>query len=834
MTVDVQKYADPDVVGGNADGSSWANAYSTVDAALAVECANGQDYSNINEASVTVTTAFTTANQTLTFTGSGATARFISLIGTTLQYEVLTGTPLGTDTTITGATEGSVTLNTIDDTSGGTVTINFRNSDTTLISHASTTITDATNRLIIKGDFAAAQYDSTKSEISVGNATAITLDTDYVTFEGFQILWAPTSNSRRGISWTGTGKLIRRNMLMKCAATGGNYIRGIYWANGDVDDFQLIEVDIKRGSNDYIASYNGSTNKTHRQYNCVQDNCYRGLWNNSSVATVAKNGAYNCNTVSGGTGTVTLTNCATATGVGTNPVTVSDWNDPYYFDNRFLQDYKSGWQSEFINAGVGSSTDADVPSEDIFGNTRPASTTTDIGVHYDATQNTGNPLIELAFDDVSGAVCANTYDSRFNAVIGEVLTVGSTSSAQPEYQSYAEDGTYAYVAGGVGPTVVQRNLALDTTIDSNTTPMSGLPTSPNVPSSIGGTQHYNGKLYASAGYYSGPTWTTMVIAAYDTTLTNLPVDHYIDLANENFPASGVAIDDTDGEAVVVSYSYGTKFWRYDLTSPYNFLGTVDSDIRIACNGAFYESTSDSIYAVAKNPSATTGAERIYEFDMDGAVVGSWCDPAANELEDIEFNGTSFKCNSYPSYKVRTYTKPAVPTRSAGSFHLNEKYYVDIFAKIPDECTFIMGIKATAFKASNTVMDSHFSSGYWACDIDASGVFSFNIDGLNPVTYTLPSATTEYKVAITIGGSGANRTVKLYVDDILRDTQTQTWQDPPTHWWSLGAGNDNNTVSDLEFFYFMFDNSEYSSTEVSNYTPPTAPSSGILPLMMSYI
>jgi len=820
MTVDVKKYADP-LATGSGTGWDWANAYTSRDAALAAECANGQDYSNINQSTVTVTSAFATANQTITFTGSGATARLIDLTGTTLQYEVLTGSPLGTDTTITGATDGEVELVTIDDTSGGAVDIIARNSDNTVVNHSSTTITDAVNQLILSGDFAGAQYDSTKSELSVGNATALTIDTDYITLRNFQILWAPTTNSRRAISWTGTGKMIRRNMLLKCAATGGNYIRGIYWANGDLDDFNVIELDIKRGSNDYIASYNGSTNKTHRQYNCIQDNCYRGLWNNSSVATVAKNGAYNCNVTSGGTGTVTFTNCATAAGTGTNPVTVSDFNDPDYYHNRFQGVFSLAWQSALVGAGVGSSVDADVPSEDIFGNSRPAAATTDIGVHYDATQTTSTPLIELAFNESSGAVCENNYDSRLNAVVGEVLTVTNTSAAQSEYQMYSEDGTYAYIGGQTTPSVVQKSLDLATTHETNSTPYSGLPTSPNTPNAIGGGTAVTGLLYVDVGWYSGASWSNMTIAAYDTTLAGLPLDHYIDCTAEKFAMSGVAIDVAGDEALAVSYSYGSHVWRYDLTAQ-TYSGVIDLDIRIHCNGAYHEASSDTMYHVAKNQSGTLGAERIFQFDMAGAVIGSWCDPVAGEVEDIHIVSGSFKYNSFAAKRIYTSTKPAAPTRTAGSLHLSEQYYVDVFAKIPDECTICLGIKATTFKANNTLIDSHLGSSSWFADINASGVLSFNISGAAPVTYTLPSATTEYKVVITIEGSGVNRTVKLYVDDTLRDTQTQTWTAPPAEWWSLGAGNSNNTDSDVELFYFMFDNYAYSATEVTDYTPPALP------------
>lgn len=827
MTVDVQKYSDPDVVGGNADGSSWANAYGGIDAALTAEHANGQDYTNINEATISNITAFTTANQTLTFSPSGATARFISQVSTTLQYEVLTGTPTTADS-LTGATEGSADVDTIDDTSGGAVTIKSRNSDTTGISHSSTTVTDATNKLIIEGDFTGAKPDSTKAEINVGNATAVTLNTEYVLFKNIQILWAPTSNSRRGITWSGTGLLETDTVILKCAATGGNYIRGIV-PSGNVYLKNTLLLDIKRGSNDYIGIYQGGA-RTLRVYNCALDNCYRGVTNDSSVDAEVVNTAMNCNILTAGTGTTNLTNCASTAGTGTNAVTISDWNEPDVFDNRFLDDFDLGWNSVLLNTGVGSSTDSDVPATDIYGNTRTAATTTDIGVHYDSAQHptATDPRIEYAFNETSGLVCASNYNTRLNGVIGEEITVTDTGAAITEYQGYTTDGTSHYVSlGSGGGTLTKYNSDYSTATATNTAVFADLSGSPNT---LGGMRYYNNLIYVSAEVGSCTSYQPVSVAIYNTSLV---FQDEIDMSNEEFEISCCTVNEDDGYVYAMGYCFGNRVWVYDLATPYAFVGTIDLDARVHANGIFYDTTTATIYVACKNDSATAGAERILNFDLSGNLIGSWNAPTIAEMEDIEIVGGDFRYNDYPTPHITTATYPTAPTRTEGSIHLDKTYYIDIFDEISDEATFIIGLKATTFFADNTFFDSHIGDTEWFGSIDASGVLSFVIDGASPVTHTLPSATTEYKIAITIGGSGATRTVKLYVDDTLEDTQTQDWVAPPAEWYSLGAGNSNNTKSDCELFYFAAFDYELSSTEVSDYTPPAYPTSGILPLMMAY-
>jgi len=826
MTVSVEKYADPLAVG-DGSGFNFANAYTSLDAALIAECASGQVYANINEVTVSVTTEFTTPNQTLNFSGSGATARFISLVGTTLQYEVTSGTPAQFDV-ITGAIEGEANLAAITDDTGGTVTINHRGNDTVIVTTAAATTT-AIHKLIIQGDFAAAKLDATKSRINVGNATALTLAANHIDIKGIQVLWQPAANSKRGITWTGTGLLTTDSVILKCAATGGNYIRGIV-ADGDLTLKNTIAIDIKRSSNDYIAYY-VSGSKTLKVYNSILDNCYRGVWNNSTSPATVKNSVLNCNVVSGGTGATNLDNCATSAGLGANPVIVTDWNDAKLFYNRFLGDYQTAWDSVLLNAGIGSTVDAEVPANDIFGNAIPVAATTDIGVHYDVALHpvATDPRIEYGFSESSGLVCENNYNSRLNGVIGELLTVTDNGAPITEYQGYSADGVNHLVTyGTASPLITKWNTDYSVVIDQNTTPYSGYSTTPNT---LGGCQVYNNKLYVSAENISNCQSYTAFIGIYDLSIAGFPLDSYIDLSAEGFEVGGVAVNAGAGYIYAVSFCVSNRVWIYNLSSPHNFIGYIDLDHRVHCNGIYYDSVSDSLFLVAKNQGSSTGCERIFNFSLTGQLLGSWAPPDISEIEDIDVSTGDFRYNCYPNARIRTATYPTAPVRTVNSIHLNNKYYIDVTDDITDETTFVFGIKATSFFSGNTVFDSNLSTTQWKGDIDAAGLFSFNIDGVNPVTYTLPSATTQYKAAITIAGSGATRTVKLYIDDVLQDTQTQDWIDPPEERFALGAGNTANTASDCEFFYFTKFDYALSSTELTNYTPP-APLSILLTVQNS--
>lgn len=819
MTVDVQKFADPDAIGAGT-GLNWADAYVGMAAACVAEAGAAVNCSNIHEATVVVTSMFTVANETINFSPSGATARFINLSGNVLQYEVKTGTPaVGDD--VTGVA-GNVNITTIDDTSGGLVTINYRRSagtkDITPVVVAA--VTTLNNHIKLLGDFSLTKIsEAVACYLSVGNNTGINCTANHLEVVGVQLEFSPTQNSKRGIDFSGTGLCTVDRSLIWCTATGGNYIRGIIAVSGDLTVTNTVLQDIKRSSQDFKAVYVGGACNLNF-YNNIIDNAYTAITNDSTGIVNVINTALLANVESSGTGTTNFDHCASRTGIGTNGIAIADWNDADVYLNIFLKEYGLKFDSLFINAGLGPSLDANVPLFDVEGNSRPNTATTDIGIQYDAALHVdpNAARIVYSFNDSTGLVCVNEQNNRLNGVIGEELVVTYTSPLLVPYQSYSTDGTNHYIAkAGV---IEKWNADWSVLLDSNITPYTGYPTAPTT---LGGCQFYDNKLYISAEAISScGSYTVVYVGIYDLLTAGMPLLDYIDTAAEGFEIGAVAVNAVAGHVYAVSYCVSTRIWIYNLASPYEFVGTIEFDYRTFCNGITYEASTNSVYVVASNARYQAGTERIFQCDLSGHLMASWNIPVIDEGEDIDVSTGDFVYNCYPTPKVRTATYPVPPTRVPGRFDCANKYYLDVPQVFDDEFTLIFNLEANSFFAGNTVLDSPISTTQWKAEVDASGLFSFVIDGASPVTYLLPSATTAYEVAITCGGSGLNRTVKLYIDEVLQDTQTQTWLAPPDKRFSLGAGNSNNTKSNCSFFYLAYFPRELTAIEVANYVPPPRP------------
>ena len=71
----------------------------------------------------------------------------------------------------------------------------------------------------------------------------------------------------------------------------------------------------------------------------------------------------------------TVDHCASDDGNGTNPVSISNWDDEFYNPNYTVDfDYRMSLGSHLRDAGVGPSVDSDVPTDDIVGDTRSGAT----------------------------------------------------------------------------------------------------------------------------------------------------------------------------------------------------------------------------------------------------------------------------------------------------------------------------------------------------------------------------------------------------------------------------------------------------------------------------
>ena len=171
MTVAYTKYVDPDA-SGNSSGWDVTNAYTSLTTAEAAEQAN---LNNINEVTVSVTVGFTSsdANESLAFSNSLATARLINFTGTTLIYEVQSGIPEVNDV-ITGVT-GNVTLSSIDDSTGGSITFDCSSSGNTpdVVATFDTWTTTTTNNIIISGESLGIWDDTKYKMIADDNYAAI-------------------------------------------------------------------------------------------------------------------------------------------------------------------------------------------------------------------------------------------------------------------------------------------------------------------------------------------------------------------------------------------------------------------------------------------------------------------------------------------------------------------------------------------------------------------------------------------------------------------------------------------------------------------------------------
>jgi len=111
-------------------------------------------------------------------------------------------------------------------------------------------------------------------------------------------------------------------------------------------------------------------------YNNVLDSLSTGIYTHSDcTATIKNSSILNCSDDLSLSGPSTVDHNAADDGEGTNPVSISDWDDEFYNASYTADlDYRMSLGSHLRDAGVGPSADSDVPADDIVGESRSGGT----------------------------------------------------------------------------------------------------------------------------------------------------------------------------------------------------------------------------------------------------------------------------------------------------------------------------------------------------------------------------------------------------------------------------------------------------------------------------
>lgn len=255
--------------------------------------------------------------------------------------------------------------------------------------------------LLVEGDLSGAAWDTSKYRIeytSTGQAglTITGANVGSATLRKLQILGNGTNASpatlllsptQTGLTHTVENCIVRQGSTARSSATSTS--RGIFLSSTQsgltLNIRNTIIYDI--GSTSDVATYafrQGNTTNavTVNIYNSVISNVTRGgVGTSIGITCIAADTVTVKNCAVFGTGDDfqqcdTVAYCASDDGDGTNAVTGLTWANQFvdYVNGDFT--LKSG--SSLIGAGIGPSSDADVPTPDIAGVTR-SGTTTDIG-----------------------------------------------------------------------------------------------------------------------------------------------------------------------------------------------------------------------------------------------------------------------------------------------------------------------------------------------------------------------------------------------------------------------------------------------------------------------
>jgi len=256
----------------------------------------------------------------------------------------------------------------------------------------STTLSDTvlSQDVTIIGETTTPVYDTSKYQIRNTGASAncfvISKTTGTVTLRNLQVTNAPTNTQTALRTSASTGTLT--TLIEQCLiGTGGAPTSGFAVGFGAAPSTASITV-----RNCVIWCDAGSTGRTGIDSTGVASTTSLKIYNNvvTGFATginrratgganmLFKNNAVFSNTDDFGSGsaTITLDYNASDDGDGTNAVTGVTWTN--VFEDYANQDFRVKSGNALIGAGIGPTSDANVPTTDFYGNSRTG-TTTDIG-----------------------------------------------------------------------------------------------------------------------------------------------------------------------------------------------------------------------------------------------------------------------------------------------------------------------------------------------------------------------------------------------------------------------------------------------------------------------
>lgn len=231
--------------------------------------------------------------------------------------------------------------------------------------------------VIVEGNATGAVWDDTKAtvlgNVSVGGCVALALSVSQ-TIKKLQLNQTQSSGTPRGAYCNGTGACVIEDVKIKftgTSPTNGVGITGTAAPPSSVTANNCIVHGVNPNSAAIYSGISLQTATVGNFYNCVFRGANTGATNPDNCVNCV---FFEFATQGGNSGNYKY--CVTVNNTGTNPVTVSSWNDTFIDYNNF--DYRLRTGSPLIGVGIGPSSDASVPTTDIAGNTR-SGTTTDVG-----------------------------------------------------------------------------------------------------------------------------------------------------------------------------------------------------------------------------------------------------------------------------------------------------------------------------------------------------------------------------------------------------------------------------------------------------------------------
>lgn len=228
--------------------------------------------------------------------------------------------------------------------------------------------------VLIEGDATGAIWDDTKATIqNSGTAAPLTLALSVpMTVRNVQAQNSQSSGTPRIAYCTGTGAVTLEGLKLRGLSTSINTATGINGTTAPPASITakncIVDMSGCAAPSNGIGIQSATVGSF---YNCV----FRGAGTGTTNADSCVNCAFfDFATQGGGSGNYNY--CATVNGTGTNPISVSNWNTVFVNYGGF--DYRLLPGAALIGAGIGPSSDPNVPTTDIAGVTR-SGTTTDAG-----------------------------------------------------------------------------------------------------------------------------------------------------------------------------------------------------------------------------------------------------------------------------------------------------------------------------------------------------------------------------------------------------------------------------------------------------------------------